>query len=68
MQSFDDALFTMTSFSAKKLEKATLLGEEKKYKCLKWPQKFVNNVLHWYLTGDQKKIEFVSEIWILMQN
>ena len=46
MQSFDDALFTMTSFSAKKLEKATSLGEEKKYKCLKWPQKFVNNVLH----------------------
>ena len=32
MQSFDDALFTMTSFSAKKLEKTILLGEEKNLK------------------------------------
>ena len=29
MQSFDDVLFTMTSFSAKKSEKTKLLGEEK---------------------------------------
>ena len=29
MQSFDDVLFTMTSFSAKKSEKRILLGEEK---------------------------------------
>ena len=28
MQSFDDVLFTMTSFSAKKLEKTILRGEE----------------------------------------
>ena len=29
MQSFDDVLFTMTSFSAKKLEETKLMGEEK---------------------------------------
>ena len=32
MQSFDDVVFTMTSFCAKKLEKAKLLGEEKNSK------------------------------------
>ena len=32
MQSFDDVLFTITSFSAKKLKKTTLLGEEKNLK------------------------------------
>ena len=32
MQSFDDVLFTMTSFSAKKLKKTILLGEEKNLK------------------------------------
>ena len=32
MQSFDDVLFTMTSFSAKKLEKTILLGEGKNLK------------------------------------
>ena len=32
MQSFDDVLFTMMSFSAKKLEKTILLGEEKNLK------------------------------------
>ena len=39
MQSFDDELFTMTSFSAKKSEKTILLGEEKHLKVKKWPQK-----------------------------
>ena len=34
MQSFDDVLFTVTSFSAKKLEKAVLLGEENSLKVL----------------------------------
>ena len=29
MQSFDDVFFTMTSFSAKKMEKTKLMGEEK---------------------------------------
>ena len=29
MQSFDDVLFTMMSFSAKKMEKTILLGDEK---------------------------------------
>ena len=29
LQSFDDAIFTMTSFSAKKSEKTILLSEEK---------------------------------------
>ena len=32
MQSFDGVLFTMTSFSAKKLEKPILLGDEKNLK------------------------------------
>ena len=32
IQSFDDVLFTMTSFSTKKLEKTILLGEEKNLK------------------------------------
>ena len=32
MQSFDDALFSMTSFSAKKSQKTILLGEEKNLK------------------------------------
>ena len=32
MQSFDDVLFTVMSFSAKKLEKTILLGEEKNLK------------------------------------
>ena len=32
MQGFDDAIFTMTSFSAKKLKKTILLGEEKNLK------------------------------------
>ena len=32
MQSFDDVLFTMMSFSAKKSEKTILLGEEKNLK------------------------------------
>ena len=32
MQSFDDDLFTMTSFSAKISEKTKLLGEEKNTK------------------------------------
>ena len=45
----------MTSFSAKNWRKTLLLGE-KKSKSLKWPQKFLNYVLQWYLTGDQKKI------------
>ena len=32
MQSFDDVLFTMMSFSAKKMEKTILLGDEKNLK------------------------------------
>ena len=32
MQSFDNVLFTTTSFSAKKLEKTIVLGEEKNLK------------------------------------
>ena len=32
MQSFDDVLFTMTLFSAKKSEETILLGEEKNLK------------------------------------
>ena len=68
MQSFDDVLFTMTSFSAKKLEKNNIAGWGKKSKSLKWPQKFPNYVLQWYLSGGQKKIKFISEIWILMPN
>ena len=32
MKSFDDVLLTMTSFSAKKLEKTVLLGEKKNLK------------------------------------
>ena len=32
MQSFDDVLLTMTSFSAKKSDKTVLLGEEKNLK------------------------------------
>ena len=68
MQSFDDVLFTMTSFSAKKLEKNNIAGWGKKSKSLKWPQKFLDYVLQWYLTGDRKTFAFVSEIWILMPN
>ena len=51
----DDVFFTMTLFSAKKLEKTKLLREEKKSKSLKWSQKFLNYVLQWYLTRDQKE-------------
>ena len=43
-QSFDDAIFVMTSFSAKKLEKHNIAGWGKKFKNLKWPQKFLNYV------------------------
>ena len=42
MQSFDDVLFTMTSFSAKKSEKNNIAGWGKKSKSLIWPQKFLN--------------------------
>ena len=52
MQSFDEVLFTMTSFSAKKSEKQS----KKKSRSLTWPQKFLNYVLQWYLTSDQTKI------------
>ena len=44
MQSFDDVLFTMTSFSAKKSKKK-FAGWGKKSKNIKWPQKFLNYVL-----------------------
>ena len=56
MQSFDDVLFTMTSFSAKKIRKNNIAGSGKKSKSLKWPQKFLIYILQWCLTGDQKKI------------
>ena len=47
----------MTSFSAKKIEKKNnIAGSGKKSKSLKWPQKFLNHVLQWYRSGDQKKI------------
>ena len=39
MESFDDELFTMTSFPAKKSEKTILLGEVKHLKVKKWSQK-----------------------------
>ena len=68
MQSFDDVLFTMMSFSAKKLEKNNIAGWGKKSKSLKWPQKFLDYVLQWYLTSDQKEFASISEIWILMPN
>ena len=45
MQSFDDVLFTMTSFFAKKSEKNNIAGSGKKSKSLKWPQRFFNYVL-----------------------
>ena len=35
---------------------------------LKWPQKFLNYVTHWYLTDDQKNNTFISENWMLMPN
>ena len=54
MQSFDEVLFTMTSIFAKKLEKYNTAGWRKKSKSFKWPQKFFNYDLQWYLTGDQK--------------
>ena len=68
MQSFDDVLFTMMSFSAKKLEKNNIAGWGKKSKSLKWPQKFLDYVRQWYLTSDQKKFASISEIWMLMPN
>ena len=69
MQSFDDVFFTMTSFSAKKLEKNKIAGWGKKSKSLKSAQNFLNYVLPWYLTGDQKKFAaFISENLILMSN
>ena len=49
MQSFDDVLFTMTLFSAKKLKKNNISGRRKKSKCFEWPQKFLNYVLHLFL-------------------
>ena len=54
MKSFDEILFTMTSFSAKKLEKSNIAGWGKTSKSLKWPQNVFNYVLQWYLTGDKK--------------
>ena len=45
MQSFNDALFTMTTFSAKKSDKNNIAGRGKKSKNLKWPQNFLNYVL-----------------------
>ena len=45
MQSFDDILFTMTSFSATKSEKNNIAGCGKKSESFKWPQKFLNYVL-----------------------
>ena len=68
MQSFDYVLFTMMSFSAKKLEKNNIAGWGKKSKSLKWPQKFLDYVRQWYLTSDQKKFASISEIWMLMPN
>ena len=68
MQSFNDALFTMTTFSAKKSDKNNIAGWGKKSKNLKWPQNFLNYVLQWYLTLDQKNFAFISEIWVLMSN
>ena len=50
----------MMSFCPKKSEKVTLLGEAKKSKSLKLPQNFLNYVLQWYPTGDQKN--FVLKI------
>ena len=55
MQSFDDVLFTMTSFSAKKSKKK-FAGWGKKSKNIKWPQKFLNYVLQWYLIDDQNNL------------
>ena len=43
-------------FLQKKLEKNYIAGWGRKSKSLKLPQKFLNYVLQWYLTGDQKKI------------
>ena len=62
MQSFDDVLFTMMSFSAKKSGKKILLGKE--IKSLKWPQKFHNYVLQWYQTGDQENCIFFWNLYI----
>ena len=45
MQSFDYVLFTMMSFSAKKLEKNNIAGWGKRSKSLKWPQNVLNYVL-----------------------
>ena len=61
MQSFGDVFFTMTSFYAKKIRKNKIAGWGKKSKSLKWAQKFLNYVLRWYLTGDQKKFAFITE-------
>ena len=36
------------------MEKSNIAGWGKKSKSLKWPQKFFNYVLQWYLTGDKK--------------
>ena len=55
MQSFDDLLFTMMSFSAKKLEKNNIAVWGNTSNSIKWPQKFYNYVLQLYLTSDQKK-------------
>ena len=38
-----------------------IAGWGKKSKSLKWPQRFLNYDLQWYLAGDQKKIAFISE-------
>ena len=35
---------------------------------LKWPQKFLNYVTHWYLTDDKKNNTFISKNWMLMPN
>ena len=41
MHNFDDVLFTMTSFSEKKIKKIILLGEEKNLKVLNGLKSFL---------------------------
>ena len=48
------------------LKNKKIAGRGKKAISLKWPQKFLNVVTHWYLTGDQKR--FFIYFWKLNVN
>ena len=60
MQSFDEVLFTMMSFSAKKSEKTTLLGEEINLETL--PKSIINTKLTYLF-----EFSYSNELYYLVE-